>query len=164
MCFEHPYLLAAVDIHSLRALGGSVFPSLERHTPLCGRSFCFDVSMLLPQSPAFVGQRETLLLPHEFSIVLLSSIKEKGGTPDSPHSGVVERLMSPQQTSLSRRKVRKRSVTPPVPQGSLALKKLELKCSWLPVYVIDTSALSELQYGCRSFVQPVEIISTAYQD
>lgn len=76
-----------------------------------------------PQNPAFVAQRETLLLPHEFSIVLLSSIKETGGTPDSPHSGVVERLMSPQQTSLSKRKVRKRSVTPSVPQGSLLLKK-----------------------------------------
>lgn len=122
--------------------------------------------MLLPQNPAFVGQRETLLLPHEFSIVLLSSIREKGGTPDSPHTGVMETLMSPQQTSLSRRKVRKRSgsVTPPVPQGSLSLKKLELKCTWLPVYVIDASALSELQYGCRSFMQPVEMMSTTYRD
>lgn len=167
LCFEHPYLLAAVDIHSLRALWGSVFPSLERNAPLCGMSFCFDVSMLLPPKPCFCWTKRDLVTSAWVFHCPLEQYQREGGHPwQSPQWGGGETYVSTADFFI-KKEGEKTFCNPFCPPGVSIAKNigtLELKCSWFPVYVIDTSALSELQYGCNSFMQPVEMISTAYQD
>lgn len=62
-------------------------------------SVCLAVSVMLPESPAFVGQRETLLPRHEVFIALLGKIKEEGGI--LIRITAVERLLLSPQPDLT---------------------------------------------------------------
>lgn len=81
-----------------------------------------------PKSPAFVGQRETLLLLHEFSIVLLSSSKEKGSTPDkNPHGGETYVSTARQPDLVVKKAGEKTSCSLFCPPGVSVAKKIVAK-------------------------------------